>query len=80
MLCTGSGRLDSGSGVRRWVEEVQGVWRALYGEVRGHDLTWRSKYEETLQTLSDRYPGPLDSSAMDRYLGMVSVTTLTLEP
>jgi len=36
----------------------------------GAILTWRSKYDETLQTLSDRYPGTLDSSAMDRYLGM----------
>jgi hypothetical protein len=36
----------------------------------GAILTWRSKYDETLQALSDRYPGTLDSSAMDRYLGM----------
>jgi len=36
----------------------------------GAILTWRSKYDETLRALSDRYPGTLDSSAMDRYLGM----------
>ena len=36
----------------------------------GAILTWRSKYDETLQALSDRYPGTLDSSPMDRYLGM----------
>jgi hypothetical protein len=36
----------------------------------GAILTWRSKYDETLQALRDRYPGTLDSSAMDRYLGM----------
>jgi hypothetical protein len=28
----------------------------------GAILTWRSKYDETLQALSDRYPGTLDSS------------------
>ena len=33
-------------------------------------LTWRSKYEETLQALRNRYPVTLDSSPMDRYLGM----------
>jgi hypothetical protein len=35
----------------------------------GAILTWRSKYDETLLALSDRYPGTLDSYAMDRYLG-----------
>ena len=33
-------------------------------------LTWQSKYEETLQALRNRYPGELDSTPMDRYLGM----------
>ena len=33
-------------------------------------LTWPSKYAETLQVLGKRYPGTLDESAMDRYLGM----------
>ena len=32
--------------------------------------TWQSKYDETLRALSARYPGTLDSSTMDRYLGM----------
>ena len=36
----------------------------------GAVLTWRSKYEETLQALRNRYPGELDSTPMDRYLGM----------
>ena len=36
----------------------------------GAILTWRSMYDRTLQALSERYPGTLDSSAMDRYLGM----------
>jgi hypothetical protein len=36
----------------------------------GAILTWRSMYDRTLRALSDRYPGTLDSSAMDRYLGM----------
>ena len=36
----------------------------------GAILTWRSKYDETLQALSDRHPDTLDSSAMDRYPGM----------
>ena len=36
----------------------------------GAILTWRSMYDKTLRALSDRYPGTLDSSAMDRYLGM----------
>ena len=36
----------------------------------GAILTWRSKYDETLRALSNRYPGTLDSSPMDRYLGM----------
>ena len=36
----------------------------------GAILTWRSMYDRTLKALSDRYPGALDSSAMDRYLGM----------
>ena len=36
----------------------------------GAILTWRSKYDETLRALSNRYPGTLDSSSMDRYLGM----------
>ena len=36
----------------------------------GAILTWRSKYDETLGALSNRYPGTLDSSPMDRYLGM----------
>ena len=35
----------------------------------GAILTWRFKYDETLQAFSNRYPGTLDSSAMDRYLG-----------
>jgi len=34
----------------------------------GAILTWRSKYDETLQALSDRYSGTLDSSPMDHYL------------
>ena len=33
----------------------------------GAILTWRSKYDETLRALSDRYLETLDSSAMDRY-------------
>jgi len=33
-------------------------------------LTWRSKYDETLQALRNCYPGALDSTTMDRYLGM----------
>jgi len=36
----------------------------------GAVLTWRSKYEDTLQALRNRYPGELDSTPMDRYLGM----------
>jgi len=36
----------------------------------GAILTWRSKYDETLRALSNRYPGTLDSSSIDRYLGM----------
>ena len=36
----------------------------------GAILTWRTKYDETLQALSNRYAGTLDSSPMDRYLGM----------
>jgi hypothetical protein len=36
----------------------------------GAILTLRSKYDETLQVLRDRYPGSLDSTTMDRYLGM----------
>jgi hypothetical protein len=36
----------------------------------GAVLTWRSKYDETLQALRNRYPGTLDSTTMDRYLGM----------
>jgi hypothetical protein len=36
----------------------------------GAILTWRSKYDSILRALSDRYPGTLYSSAMDRYLGM----------
>ena len=30
-----------------------------------------SKYDENLQALRNRYPGSLDSTTMDRYLGMV---------
>jgi hypothetical protein len=33
-------------------------------------LTWRAKYDETLSVLNKRYPGTLDESPMDRYLGM----------
>ncbi len=36
----------------------------------GAIFTWRSMYDKTLRALSDHYPGTLDSSAMDRYLGM----------
>ena len=36
----------------------------------GAVLTWRSKYDETLHALRNRYPGTLDSTTMDRYLGM----------
>jgi len=36
----------------------------------GAVLTWRPKYDETLQALRNRYPGTLDSTTMDRYLGM----------
>jgi len=32
--------------------------------------TWPSKYAETLEILSKRYPGTLDETTMDRYLGM----------
>ena len=33
-------------------------------------LTWRTKYDEVLYKLNQRYPGTLDESTMDRYLGM----------
>ena len=36
----------------------------------GAILTWRSKYDSTLRAFSELYPGTLDSTAMDRYLGM----------
>jgi len=32
--------------------------------------TWPTKYAETLEILSNRYPGTLDETKMDRYLGM----------
>ena len=32
--------------------------------------TWPTKYAETLEILSKRYPGTLDETSMDRYLGM----------
>jgi hypothetical protein len=39
-----------------------------YVDDGGAILTGRSKYEETFRALSNRYPGTLDSSHMDRYL------------
>ena len=32
--------------------------------------TWQAKYDETLRVLGNRYPGTLDETEMDRYLGM----------
>ncbi len=32
--------------------------------------TWPTKYAETLEILSNRYPGTLDETKIDRYLGM----------
>ena len=32
--------------------------------------TWQLKYDEVLHKLNQRYPGTIDESVMDRYLGM----------